>query len=414
MIISSRMLLLVALASVVACGAEPRIYSGHTGRAVPLTMYSGIPTIVACVNDGPERRFALDTGAPMTVLAKAAFDDIDAGFSTVRLEAFGLQYARLPVATRPATFGEGGCAEQPPVGLLGADVLQPFRVVLDYQERRVLLLDDQPPETPLTSQSADAIVEIAVEVLGGGSFSVPETGERQDVGPTRLIVPVEVEGVRISALIDTGAAFNAISASLLTALGGEERPRLCCVETHLSSGDPVMMELTRLREVRLGEIRADSQPALVFEDGKTFISLSLETGREVELILGAPFLRLFASSIDYGRERLRLQRYSGQDDLNARQFVMPGLSLCQSRASEQGALVVDVFEGFDAERQGIVSGDLIKAIGAQELAGSTDEQIMALIRDAAVGSTLSISWQNQVGALMTRDVLVEDLLPVYR
>ncbi len=94
---------------------------------------------------------------------------------------------------------------------------------------------------------------------------------------------VEIDGARIQALVDTGATYVVLSAEDARALNIDPPVSAYTVQAHTANGT-ALLALTRLREVRVGEITVSDVEALVAKPGQTSVSL-----------LGMSFLKKLAS-----------------------------------------------------------------------------------------------------------------------
>jgi len=92
-----------------------------------------------------------------------------------------------------------------PDGLLGADILSRYDIDLDIPSRRVVL------HLPRQCQE------------GGPGWSSPHIAlPMLPSPPGRILVPVELDGVRVGAVVDTGAEFTTISRDLALHTGVTE------------------------------------------------------------------------------------------------------------------------------------------------------------------------------------------------
>ena len=96
------------------------------------------------------------------------------------------------------------------------------------------------------------------------------------------------------------------------------------------------------------------------------------------------------------------------------EYVLPGFSFCKAAEAADGMVVLDVFEGTDAESKGIERGNLLLAVAGTEVTGLSAEQVLELIRQTAVGSTVELTFKAEgEPAGLDIPVEVEQLLPDY-
>ncbi len=183
--------------------------AGPVAAVIPIEVVNRL-CLVSVVLDGRPARMVLDTGSQVTLVTREAASRLglrgDPWVSTTLRGAGGLLERHSNVAVRQAVAGNvslfqnrpGGGLSLPVTsadlggadGLLGADVLQHFTLVIDIPGGRLVLL--------------------AAGSVGRGPGAVPLTLLGRDL----LLAPVTLDGHRLVALVDTGS-----STSLLTARG---------------------------------------------------------------------------------------------------------------------------------------------------------------------------------------------------
>jgi predicted aspartyl protease len=173
---------------------------------VPLTLWQNKLLLTVALNGSPEP-MALDTGAGISVISTEAagrlniphdFDhaaDVQGvgGADSVlfigqldSLDVGGLRFSRM--VTPIVTMAETDASNRPLAGLLGADILSRFAVDLDIRGGQMALWRDTGCDTepPPWDENADAI---PIELDDGHHIQVPMT----------------VDGVKLTAMLDTGA-----------------------------------------------------------------------------------------------------------------------------------------------------------------------------------------------------------------
>jgi hypothetical protein len=199
-----------------------------------------------------------------------------------------------------------------------------------------------------------------------------------------------------------------VTEQLLTALGGSDRPSLCCVSVATLYG-PVQARLSRLKELRLGSASVKNIPVLVWDDTQFFDMVSAEIGQQVSLLVGGSFLRHFAVLADYPGETLRLGHYTDQSHVDADEYIGPGFNFCKAKTATEGMVVVDVYEETSAEQQGVTKGQRLLAVDGHDVSGLSAEEVRGLMRVHPVGEPVKLTFWGP----FDKDVLIEDLLPGY-
>lgn len=179
---------------------------------IPFEYVSNEVIVKAKVNDRTELKFLLDTGATQNVMEKASattFGTVTksnmalttgSGFVTMGgIVLSSLQLGDLKLTDVPMAVADmPGFAQikgTRPAGIIGANVLRRFAVTIDYEERKVYFRDPSTLKIPdgatvLQAQPALGSVGLSVDGVANGSL-------------------------KLRLLVDTGAAFNSISESIL-------------------------------------------------------------------------------------------------------------------------------------------------------------------------------------------------------
>lgn len=171
-------------------------------------------------------------------------------------------------------------------GLLGGDFLDDYVVELDYPGRHVRFYDRKKFEVPeQASRPGEAIV--AFRKRG-----------------TRLVVPIEIDGRRVEALLDTGSGATIIAGSTVREAGIQPRGALGSV-TLLSVVGPTHAKVYRAESFELAGIDFPGQPIVIAPRG--VYNLAGPSG----CLLGTDTLGHFVVRIDYPRKRIWLRRIEG-------------------------------------------------------------------------------------------------------
>jgi len=391
-----------------ACGDDPyRVeYSGTAGQPVKMELYGWVPRIEAQAA-GASLGALIDTGSPLTVIAPTALPSVQPGEADIDLQAFGVTFPSLPVVVAELFPDPGICDPPHPTGLVGGDLLRAFRLGLDYRGKRAFLFDG-PDADPPVGQGIETSTTVTIEVLGGGVAQLSGVDRLISVDATRvLLAEAEVEGTPHVAVVDTGASLVVVRQDLYHKLDPTGRPSLCCQMVTTLYGT-IRASIGRLKQLSLGGARVSNVPVLIWEDTSFFDAISAEVGRKVELLVGGSFLRRFAVHLDYEGKALQLGWYLEQDHVDPDEFVGPGFTMCKARKSEEGMVVVDVFEGSSAQSAGVNSGDRLIMVAGQSVANMSLEQVEAMLR-GPIGSSVDLIFAGAV----KKTVQVERLLADY-
>jgi hypothetical protein len=234
--------------------------------AVAVDRSAGVPIVTVEVNDQPAR-FVLDTGAERTMISPAAADRLalardewvatstrgvsgfiermrNANPRSITLGGLPLRHrslardSSLVVATVPRITPDA-----PVDGLLGRDFLSAFDLWLDLSARSLLLFD----------------------VKGCSGDFLPWAGPHAAVPietpiASAMIIPVQVNGVRLRALFDTGASRSLIAAPGMARLDLSPAALTGPSQTAAGIGPlPVAVKEHRFRSLQV--VPAISEPA---------------------------------------------------------------------------------------------------------------------------------------------------------
>jgi hypothetical protein len=374
-----------------------------------------VPGVPISVEGGAANTFLVDTGAPLTMLDRDDYTDLEDGKHALTLEAFELSFPELDVAV----FDVFTYAQDTFSGILGGDVLSNFALSVDYQGQTLWLDDAWQGQLPLGLDPASVgeTLFVSADVRGGGRALVPGDCPGGcgtiDIPATRFLVEVEVEdrASPLTLLVDTGASSVVLSPTLMAELGGDTRPRLDGITVGTANGLTTAY-FTRVWRLALqggDQVELSSVPVLVFASDDLLDGLEGEVGRKVDGIVGASFMRNFAVTIDFPGETLALAPYTNLDHIDQNEWVGVGFTMSKIAGQWQ---VEDVYPGTDAAVAGLTSGDLISEIDGQSTAPLNREQVNAILDAFAVGEAVTLGIDR--GA--TIDVVaveVEDLLPAY-
>jgi hypothetical protein len=358
------------------------------------TVLSNIIAADAEVDRVGGAKLLVDTGAPVTLIAPAAFPGANLPQTARRVDSLtigGLELVGPPVipvtlqqASLPFTLG----------GILGADVFCQFPTSFNYRDQQVTL---GPPAAP-----SDVEDELAVpfRTMGGGTIGSLR------LSPTRIVLPVTLEGQAHTFMVDTGASTTILSPQLFAAVTADGRGRLDGLPVGTVAGT-VNAIATRIHQLDVGGASVTDLAAMTI-DGPQLDTISGEVGMVLDGLVGGTFLREFFVTVDYHQQLLKLRRYRSRDHI-VDEFVRVGLQL---RQDGSGFVIDTVTAGSDADKKGLAPGDEVVSIAGMRLAGMDLATASLLLTGTAgeskslrLGITSSTSLDGQ-----TVQVLVEDLI----
>jgi predicted aspartyl protease len=270
--------------------------------SITVATLSSAPIVTLSANGHPVT-LILDTGAERTILTPAVAERIGAqpprvefqrqmrgitgtlAIREVELHSFTAGGVAIPwrrVWVAPITMAK--VLSAPIDGLLGADALSDFDIDLDLPRHRMAFYDKQscPDGTP--------------EWAGGN------TGISTGRSPSgHLFFPVQLDGHRIVAIIDTGAQLSTLSLATARALGVTQATlsRDRSMITHGAAGEQLNSHVHQFARLEVGtEIIRD--PELVVVDVKL---------RDADIVLGFDFLSSRRLWLSYESLRLFLSSH---------------------------------------------------------------------------------------------------------
>jgi predicted aspartyl protease len=293
--ISRRYILAAGAFALLPCRAAPSsdptpLATGENG--------ANLLTIDVQINGKGPFHFVIDTGADRTVIADDVAQQLGLAASepvmvegvvrTVRADTVRIQTASVGSITREDVKTPVLPRAQLLVdGYLGLDIIDGYRVTLDFKNRALLLSD--PRQRQLINWAPPS--EIPVRLVGSG-------------GHLRSVNCV-VDGIRATAFIDTGAEISVGNTQLFKALRERDPTydKRDIIPLTGVTGGIVEGRVTTVKTVKLG--------ALTFEDSRIAIAdLQIfelwELADRPALLIGMNWLQQFGKvSVDYGRKELR-------------------------------------------------------------------------------------------------------------
>ncbi|HMD67161.1 MAG TPA: retropepsin-like aspartic protease [Stellaceae bacterium] len=258
--------------------------------------------IVTVLANGAPVTLLLDTGAETTILTPAVAQRIGAQpprvvfqrqlrgvagslqTSEVELRSFTVGAVAIPWRrVRVAPVNVANVFSGPLDGVLGADSLSSFDVDLDLPGHRMIFYEKQtcPDATPFWTQPY-------ARIAAGRS-----TGDH-------LFFPVQLDGRRIDAFVDTGSQFTVLSTRAALALGVTEaelaHDRGATVRG--AASERLVAHIHRFSQLAIGEEVIRNPETIV-----TDVRLS-----DADLVLGIDFLKSRRIWLSYGSQQIFLLR----------------------------------------------------------------------------------------------------------
>jgi hypothetical protein len=287
----------------------PEIAESAIGKdevvAIPFDYISNEVIVKAKVNDKDELNFVIDTGATQSVLDKSVAKTLgkceDSNLTmTTGSGSVNLSYMNIPkmaigdLTLKDIHFAVADLAAfsqilgQRPSGLIGANILRRFRVTIDYPQKKLIL-------------AHPSNVKVAPDAI-----AIPT---KPALGMSGVLVDGELDGQKLSFLVDTGAAFNNISSKLAKPiLSGSVLP---VGSLEGLDGKKVKIGSVRFNTLKLGSITL-KQPLFSVAPSDTNPAGIISGGALA--ILGNPLWRKYCVTIDYKNQRLILDRFQVAKD----------------------------------------------------------------------------------------------------
>ena len=261
--------------------------------------------------------FLVDTGAERTVIARelaarlklvegAKLKLATIGGSAVvpsfRVAALRMSDLHLAPVDAPAFFGRHiGAA-----GLIGVDMLEKRRVLIDFRKETMEILETRRRARPIIRDS-DAIIVTARNSAG------------------RLILSdARLDGKRIDVIVDTGAQTSVGNIALQELVAAKRANRLPFVPTTLGAvtGEVVPAVRTAIRRIVINGMDVNDLP-VSFADSQAFRALGLV--ERPALLLGMDTLSLFDRvEIDFPNKRVVFDLPEGASRNMGRRFANNG------------------------------------------------------------------------------------------
>ncbi len=258
--------------------------------------------------------FLVDTGAERTVIARELAERLGLiegaklrlatiGSSTVvssyRVAALSMTGLHMTPFDAPAFAGRHiGAA-----GLIGVDMLENRRILIDFRAESMQILDTRRRAKPIIEDD-DAIVVTARNMAG------------------RLILSdARIDGKRVDVIVDTGAQTSVGNLALQRMVASRRQNRFPFFPTVLNavSGEAVPATRTGIKRITINGLDVNDLP-VSFADSQAFRALGLE--ERPALLLGMDSLSLFDRiEIDFPNKRVIFELPSGASRDNRQRFA---------------------------------------------------------------------------------------------
>lgn len=268
---------------------------------IPFEYLSNEIVVRVTVNDSQTLRFLVDTGATQSILDqevastlgkfKASNISMTTGAGSVAMNYMNLNkvtigdvsLANVPVAvTSLASFDHLIGAR--PAGLIGANILKRFLITFDYEKRQLTLRD---PSDTVDLKNAEIVkTKPALGVSGLAVDSVID------------------DTVPVTCLVDTGAAFNNISESVVKSILPSSL--LPMGDVLGLDGRRIKTSSVRFKNIKLGSTSVNN-PVFSVASQNAAVPAGIFSGGTKLAVLGNPFWSRYRMTVDYRGQRLILE-----------------------------------------------------------------------------------------------------------
>jgi hypothetical protein len=394
-------LLLLGLAGCSSASSSPPSSSPLPSRAELVAFTRLLDSIVVPVDvGGTTALLQVDTGNPWVEVNPKVFPEApsNAGnVATLSVESERLTNVQVISKSSSCKSTDPGIVVG---GFLGCTVLCKSVVSLNYRDVVFTIgRQEAPPDLLSETKIPFALEGGGTNQLGGFTVTTP---------PSRIVVSVDVEGVKHRMIVDTGASLVTVDQALFASITEDGRPQLGGGMACTTSG-PSMT--TAARVLTVGVAEATVHDVVVAHDtafDETLALISEDAGETIEGSLGGTFLDHFYVTIDYPAGELHLAPYEDTSFvLDPAQLMGFGL---KARPGG-GYMVSNVVLGTDAASKGVHVGDEVLAIDGEKLAPLSATEATILLF-GKVGATKMV----QFGAAakldhMTVGIKVNEFLP---
>ncbi|EDL47740.1 hypothetical protein ED21_23503 [Erythrobacter sp. SD-21] len=246
-------------------------------------------TVPVSIDGRGPYRFFIDTGAQATVVTSRITSDLELEPSgRALLVAMGskrmvdtIAIDRLEFADRTLSGLTSPLLERKHVGadgILGLDTLQDMRVLIDFAEQRMTVMDAE---------------------QAGGRYGYEIVVRARERLGQMIITNAKLDGVKIAVIIDTGAQNSVGNLALLSRLRAREGAKFTATDVN---GFQLNGNIAYGKRLQIAEIALENIP-IGFADSPALEALGF--GDKPALILGMGNLRVFERiAIDFASRRV--------------------------------------------------------------------------------------------------------------
>lgn len=196
-----------------------------------------------------------------------------------------------------------------------------------------------------------------LEVYSNGTYSYPGGGyflkPRFSTLPFQAVTTKDEKKITAKYYLDTGAGLCMLFSRSFIKDSGLLSPKRKLLPTQAEGlGGKKSMEITFIKELRLGPYRFRKVPVYIFDDDNNVTSYPTLGG-----LLGNDIMRRFNIVLNYAEQTIYIK--PNQSYLEAFDYSYTGLSMY---LIDDVITVVDIVEGSPADKAGFLTGDRIVAI----------------------------------------------------
>ena len=363
---------------------------------IPFTMLTGgIVIIQATLDSGPDSlNFILDTGSGGISLDSATCSDLGIKLQHTNRTIRGI------AGIRPVDFAYGHKLHLPGLevdsldfhvnnydiltsvygvkidGIIGYSFLRRYIVKIDYDNMKMEVL------TPGT-----------IKYPRGGSLLKPRfsTLAMQD------LYVRDAKGINSKFYFDMGAGLCLLLSKRFVDDSAVLNSNKKLFETQAQGlGGKAEMNLTVIRDVKLGPYRFKKVPTYIFDDEYNATSYPTSGG-----LLGNDILRRFNIILNYGKQEIYIKPNSRFRDSFDYAYTGLGIYMIDNEVT-----VLDIMKGSPAEKAGFEEGDVVLGMN-KDFTGNIQVYKTML---QSLNTTISVFVRNKNGELLNRQLKVKSIL----
>jgi len=363
---------------------------------IPFTMLTGgIVIIQATLDSGPDSlNFILDTGSGGISLDSATCSDLGIKLQHTNRTIRGI------AGIRPVDFAYGHILHLPGLevdsldfhvnnydiltsvygvkidGIIGYSFLRRYIVKIDYDNMKMEVL------TPGT-----------IKYPRGGSLLKPRfsTLAMQD------LYVRDAKGINSKFYFDMGAGLCLLLSKRFVDDSAVLNSNKKLFETQAQGlGGKAEMNLTVIRDVKLGPYRFKKVPTYIFDDEYNATSYPTSGG-----LLGNDILRRFNIILNYGKQEIYIKPNSRFRDSFDYAYTGLGIYMIDNEVT-----VLDIMKGSPAEKAGFEEGDVVLGMN-KDFTGNIQVYKTML---QSLNTTISVFVRNKNGELLNRQLKVKSIL----